>query len=177
MQLDRIKAGTEQASREAARIDLLDIADGRNIKVTDLFRPLQEGAVVDILDHHHADKIFMGVMVIESKFDQTPHRCDRRQTRRVQLGLAFADLPVGIFQRLQITAVLVAEIVVDHALAGLSARRDFVDTSARKAASSELAQGRVQNILARPLRILRPACLALTNTTHSTSLAKTALTN
>src|SRR3546814_2859505 len=80
--------------------------------------------------HHHADELLVLVMMVEGEFDQPLQRLDRRQALGVELRLAFAHQPVGVLEGAQIEALLFAEIVIDHALAGARARGDLVDARA-----------------------------------------------
>ena len=70
-------------------------------------------------------------------------------------ALALAHLPVGVLERAEIEPLLVAEIVVDHPLAGAGAGGDLVDPRAGQAVERELLRGDLEDVLPRPLGILR----------------------
>ncbi len=113
-------------------------------------------AVMDVLDHHHADEGFVLAVVVEGELDQPLQRLQRRQVLDVQLAFALPDGLVGVLERAEIEAFLVAEIVVDHALAGAGAGRDLVDPGARQAVQRELLRRDLDDVLAASPR--DPAC-------------------
>jgi hypothetical protein len=107
------------------------VVDRRDVELADHLGALQILAVMDVLDHHHADELLMLMVMVEGELDQAAERLDWRQALYVELGLALAHQPVGILQGAEIEALLVAEIVIDHALRRAGARRDLVDASPR----------------------------------------------
>src|SRR5580692_12154948 len=82
---------------------------------------------------------------------------------QIQLQFRGAQLFVIREQNRPIEAVLVAEIIVKHALAGVGARRDPVDPRARQPPLGEFRGGDLDDIGPRLGRVLRPySLLALT---------------
>ncbi len=55
-------------------------------------------AVVDVLDHHHADEILVLVVMVEGELDELAQRLERRQAVDVELGLALAHLAIGVLE-------------------------------------------------------------------------------
>ena len=94
-------------------------------------------------------------MMVEGEFDQALQRLQRRQVLNVQLAFSLPDRLVRIFERAEIETFLVAEIVVDHPLAGARAGRNLVDTGARQPVQGELFGSDLDDILPRSLRIMR----------------------
>src|SRR3546814_20973122 len=99
----------------------------------------------------------MLVMMVEGELDQPLQRLDWRQALGVELRLAFAHQPVGVLEGAQIEPLLVAEIVIDHALAGARARGDLVDARARQPVERELLGGALQDSASRARGGLRPS--------------------
>ena len=66
MQLDRVDMGAEQLRGDTALIKHLDRVDRRDVEIADRRRALQILAVMDVLDHHHADEVLVAVMVVDS---------------------------------------------------------------------------------------------------------------
>ena len=78
----------EQSFLHAAGIELLDVVDRRHVELADGLGPLEILAVMDVLDHHHADEVFVLLMVVEGELDQPLQRLERRQMLDVELALA-----------------------------------------------------------------------------------------
>ncbi len=68
-------------------------------------------------------EFFVAVMMVEGEFDEARQRRDGCQTFDVEFGLAFPHLTVRVFQRAQVKPLLVAEVIVDHALAETRTRQ------------------------------------------------------
>src|SRR3546814_10644837 len=88
----------------------------------------------------------MLVMVIEGELDEPPQGIHRGQALGVEFRLAFAHEAVGVLEGAQIEPLLVAKVVIDHALAGARARRDLVDAGAGQPVERELARGNFQDV-------------------------------
>ena len=101
--------------------------------------------MVDVLDHHHADELLVALVMVESEFHQSRQRLDGR-VLRVELRLAAPHLPVGFSRAREIEPLLVAEIVVDHALAGARACGDLVDPGAGEPVLSELLRRDLEDV-------------------------------
>ena len=91
MQLDRIEARAEDALFDAARIDAGEMW---SIAVTLRSRidlgSIEILAVVDVLDHHHADELLVPVVMVEGELDQPRQRLDGAEPVDVELRLALA---------------------------------------------------------------------------------------
>jgi hypothetical protein len=74
---------------------------------------------------------------------------DRPQPLELGLVLAPAQALVDALLHREVQALLAAEIVEDQALGDARAARDALDAAARVAAGGELAQRRLQDLLAR----------------------------
>ena len=118
---------------------------------------LQIGAVMDVLDHHHADEIRVAAVVVEGEFGQPLQRLDRRQVIEFQFLFPGADLAVGLLENAAVEALLVAEIIIDHALRGVRLRGDLVDPRARKPVGGELGHGDGKDVLPDARGVLLPA--------------------
>src|SRR3546814_10183504 len=108
VQLDGIDARAERAVGDSPLVDPGDVIDGGHVEVPDRLGTVQVLAVVDVLDHHHADELLMLVMMVEGELDQPLQRLDWRQALGVELRLAFAHQPVGVLEGAQIEPLLVA---------------------------------------------------------------------
>jgi len=71
----------------------------------------------------------------------------------LQLGLARAQVHVGAFEDGHVQALLVPEVVVQHADVALGGLDDLLDPGPRETRLGELPQGRGENRLARPLGV------------------------
>jgi hypothetical protein len=82
---------------------------------------------------------------------------ERGQLAEVQLGLAGADVAVGVEQHPAVQRLLVADVVVEHALVGAGARGNAVDARALEAVLDELLSGRDQDVLLGAAGVARAA--------------------
>src|SRR3546814_7593478 len=89
----------------------------------------------------------MLVMVIEGELDEPPQGIHRGQALGVEFRLAFAHEAVGVLEGAQIEPLLVAKVVIDHALAGARARRDLVDAGAGQPVRSEEHTSELQSLM------------------------------
>src|SRR5690606_31340911 len=59
----RIETGPEYAFLQSLLIECADACDCRLVDVAQAGRAIEIGACMDVLDHHHANEILMGVMM------------------------------------------------------------------------------------------------------------------
>ena len=55
---------------DAARVDARDVVDRGHVELADDLRSFEILAVMDVLDHHHADEFLVPVVVVEGELDQ-----------------------------------------------------------------------------------------------------------
>ncbi len=77
----------------------------------------------------------------------------RRQVLEPQAALGVADMGIAVLERRQEQAVLVAEVVIQHALVRAGALGDAVHARAPQAVARELVQRRVEDALARAVGV------------------------
>ncbi len=111
---------------------------------------------MDVFDHHQADEVLIGILVVEGEADEGAQRRFRLDMIEIKRRLDLADAAVGVFEHLDEQAFLVAEIVIDHPLAGAGARRDVVDARATEALVRELIGCDVEDVAAGSLGVLTP---------------------
>lgn len=154
VQVERLDSLTEDACFHAALVDALEIVDGGGIELLNGHRALEEHAVMDVLDHHHANEIRMTVVVLEGEFDQAAQCVSGAEVIKVELDLAAAHHAVGLFQTTQVQAVLVVEIIVDHALGGIGLGGDLVDPGTGQTIVCKFAHGDFNDVAFGPFWVL-----------------------
>src|SRR3546814_13759181 len=108
--------------------------------------------------------------------DLAGDRLGRRLGLEVEFALGFSNLRVGAFEDRQIEVLLVADMVVDHALVGASRLGDAVDAGAAEAVAGEFLGRGLEDAQPHPLRVALPAvrgfpfCHASTSALFSQSL-------
>ena len=80
----------------------------------------------------------------------------RRQLAEVQRRLALADVAVGLEQHPRVERLLVADVVIEHALVGAGPFGDPVDPRAVEPELDELLARRHQDVPLGALRVARP---------------------
>ena len=94
----------------------------RLLMATSFSRPIaferaKEDTVQDVLVHHKADELGMGVLVVEGEGDQKAHPGVGRLAFEVERALDGADAAVGVLEDFFFLSLLATETIVDHALA------------------------------------------------------------
>ena len=74
----------------------------------------------------------------------------------VERALLDANLLIGAFEHGEIEVVLLADVIIQHALVGAGLRRDAVDAGARQPMGGELGLGGLQDAQPHALRIALP---------------------
>ena len=98
--------------------------------------------------------------VVEGEADELLHRPRRRQLAEVQRRLALADLAVGVEQHAGVERLLVADVVIEHALVGAGALGDAVDAGAVEAVLDELLARGDQDVALGAVGVARAAAAA-----------------
>ena len=75
---------------------------------------------------------------------------------QIEPALFHADLLIGAFEHREVEIVLLADVIIQHALVGAGLGRDPVDARAREAMRSEFLLGRLENAQPHPLGIALP---------------------
>ncbi len=116
--------------------------------------------------------------VVEGEADQLLHRLARRQLAEVERRLALADVAVGLQQHLRVERLLVADVVVEHALVGAGPFGDPVDPRAVEPVLDELLARGLHDVAPGPRRVARPPLRrrlrVVCGVGHRTSFALTA---
>jgi hypothetical protein len=159
MQVDLIDArpGTPPSPGRADKCRA--VSRYREVQLLDCCRPSEVGTLVDILDHHQADEVLVGVLVVEGEADERPQRQFRFEVVELQRRLDLADAAVGVLEHLNEEPLLVAEVVIDHPLAGIGARGNIVDPRPSKAFVGKLIGRDLQDVPAGSFRVLNPCSM------------------
>ena len=110
-------------------------------------------AVMDVLDHHHANESGIAPVVIEGEPTELVERRSRFQIVELQIALAAAHLGISFLQNALVKALLVGEIIIDHALGRARAGRNFINAGAGETVLRKLFHGHRKNVAAHPFRI------------------------
>src|ERR1700730_6921514 len=116
--------------------------------------------VQDVLVHHQAHELRMGVLVVEGEGDQGGERFFGRQALEIERGFGAADARVGLLEHGEVEPLLAAEIIVDHALAGARALGDGVDPRAAIALLGEFPRCDIDDVALGAFRVVYPLALA-----------------
>src|SRR5262245_4946022 len=108
-----------------------------------------------------ADQLRVFARIVEIELDQPFDRERGREMVEIERSLAAAQALVNSFQSRQVETVLVAEIMVDHALVGAGAARNRIDASAEQTLGGELLLGCREDGCARAIRITSVEACAL----------------
>ena len=147
----------ERAGGGAAAQHLADHLDEGRVQRADIGRLLEVPRLVQVLLVQHGQEFRVLQEIAPGELDQPGDSGVRRQAFQVQRALGGADAGIGRLQHRQVQRLLVADMVVQHALVGAGGRGDAVDPGAAEAVPGELGQRRVQDALAHALRVALPA--------------------
>jgi len=103
----------------------------------------------------------MPARVVEVELDQTLDRELGVEVRKIERTLAAAQPLVDPLQGREVEALLVAEVVIDHALVGAGSARDRVDAAAEQALGGEFVLRRHEDGFARAIRVTLVDALVL----------------
>ena len=98
-----------------------------------------------VLGVEQRQKFRIAQEVIPGEIDQALDRLGRIEMFEIEPALLGADLLVGAFEHLEIEVVLLADVVVQHALVGAGLGRDPVDARAGQAMRGEFLLGGLEN--------------------------------
>jgi hypothetical protein len=98
-------------------------------------------AAVAVLVGQEGDELGVLGQVVEGERDQLRHGFHGLQRAERELLFLLADLGVDRFERHQVQALLVVEVVIDELLVDPRGRGDLVDARAREALGGELGHG------------------------------------
>ena len=145
MDVDRVQASAEHARRHAAPVQLFNDSDGRHIELPDDLALRQMDCALHVLGHHQPDVAGVTVVMVKGKTHQAAQGVLGRQLVQVELRLDAAHAPVGLLQHGKVQAFLAAEVVINHAFAGLGGRCYLVDARAAQAFFGKLGRCHVQD--------------------------------
>ena len=97
-------------------------------------------------------------VIVPSELDQAPHAFDRSDVEQRQLLLGLADSRVSGFEHREEQPLLVAEVVVEHALVGAGCGGDPVYARAAEAVLGEFDGRGIEDGAARAIRIALRGC-------------------
>src|SRR6516164_6313825 len=103
----------------------------------------------------------MPARVVEVELDQAPDRKLGIELREIERTLAAAQSLVDPLEGGKVEALLVAEVMIDHALVGAGAVRDRVHAPAEQALGGELVLRRREDRFACAIRITPVDALVL----------------
>src|SRR5690606_32213395 len=126
----RVQSFAKNPLLDPASVEAADRVDGGHIKFLNDLGFRQISAVMNVLDHHETHEILMFILVVEGEFHQLSQGVRRSEVVEVERGLDGSDPLVDRLQYGDIKAFLVAEVVVNHPLAGSGARGDLVNPRA-----------------------------------------------
>ncbi|QTK82653.1 Hypothetical protein AT6N2_L1968 [Agrobacterium tumefaciens] len=153
MQLQWIDALPEYTALLAPHENAFQRIDGRAVELTDRFRRLHVPAVMDILDHHHADESRITPVVIEGEPTELVECRHGLQIVQLQIAFTTTNLGIGLLQHMLVKALLVGEVIIDHALGRARARGDLVDPRSRQTVLRKFLHRHGQNIAPHTLRV------------------------
>lgn len=128
VQFERIDAFAENTLLLTTSKHVFQRFDRRTVQLPDRFGGLHVPTVMNILDHDHADESGMAAMVIEGETTELIQRSQRLHTIKLQVAFAATHPGISFFKHLLVEPLLIAVIIVNHALGRARPRRDFVDT-------------------------------------------------
>ena len=131
MQLQRIGVIVEQPHLLAPTADVFQLVDNRAVEARDNFRPPQIGRVVNVLDHHEANKQWRIGMAFESRSHKARQSGHGVKILDLQSIFMLAQGEINPLKHSLIQALFIPEIVVNHPLGGFGLPCDFVDPAAR----------------------------------------------
>ena len=94
------------------------------------------------------------VLVVEGESDERRDGLLGLEVAEVQLRLDLADAGIGLLQHRPVQSFLVAEVIVDHPLAGGRLGGDLVDAGAAQSVRGEFGARDLENAAPDALRIL-----------------------
>ena len=102
--------------------------------------------LVDVLDRHEPDELWVLVMMVEGDLGRTAHRLGRWEVAEVDGPFRSADAAIGALEHRDVELLLGVEVVVDHPLGGRGAGCDLVDPGPRVAHLGEDLSGDVEHV-------------------------------
>ncbi|MNP29120.1 hypothetical protein D3C76_1221300 [compost metagenome] len=155
--VQRLQALTEDPLGSPAAQDLVQRIEHGLVHRANDRRALHILAVMHVLVADDTHEIDVAIMVIEGELHQPANALTRLQFSQVQAALGVADITVELLQHLDVQLLLAVEVVVDHALGGLRALGDRIDPGASQPLLDELADRRLENVLAGLFRVVLAA--------------------
>ncbi|MNF96364.1 hypothetical protein D3C84_791530 [compost metagenome] len=154
MYVQRLQALTEDPLGSPAAQDLVQRIEHGLVHRANDRRALHILAVMHVLVADDTHEIDVAIMVIEGELHQPADAQARLELGQVQVAFGTADIAVELLQHLDVQLLLAVEVVVDHALGGLSTLGDGIDPGTRQPLLDELADRRLENVLAGLFRIV-----------------------
>ena len=114
-----------------------------------------KAAALDVLGGEQPDEPGVLPEVVEGEADEACHRVGRGERAEVEVGLAGADVGVGVEQDAGVERLLVADVVVEHPLVDAGPLGDAVDARAVEPVLDELLAGGDQDVALRPPGVAR----------------------
>ena len=142
----RVQPCPENALRHTPVINLLHGGNGIGVERLNALALPQIVPALDVFVHHQTDEVFVVAVVVIGELNQFLQRLHRRQVVQVQVRLDGPHASISLFEHRQVQAVLAAEVVIDHPLAGARGRCNGVDARAGEAFVGELVRGHSQDL-------------------------------
>ena len=132
MDVNRIQPRSKHAIGHPTLVQLLDGVDHRDVQVLNQVALRQKSTALDVLRHDQANEVLMRLVVVKGKAHQALQCLLGRSIFELQLGFDVANAAVGLFKHRKVQALFAAEVVVNHALAGVRCCGNGVNARARQ---------------------------------------------
>src|SRR3984893_11366917 len=156
VELYRIDRDREVAAFDAARHHGADHLDERRMHRFDLGGALEMPRPRQIFGVQQRQKFGIADEIIPGEGDQPFDRAWRVEMLKIEPTLLDADLLIGAFEHREIEIVLLADVVIQHALVGAGLRRNPVDAGAGEAMGGEFLLGGRENAKPHALGVALP---------------------
>ena len=152
---DRPRRGNRRSRRRAVTTVRIISTNGECIDLT-LVERFRWRALREVFGVEQRQKFRIAEEVIPGEVDQPLDRLGRIEMLEIEPALLGTDLLIGAFEHREVEIVLVADVVIQHALVGAGIGRDAVDPRAGQAMGGEFLLGGLENADPHPLGIALP---------------------